>query len=238
MAKVTDPDDLDRFQIAIDGPGQVFSARGLGADLHAVDQTGDTDGTTTFTDAGADFVTTDGIVAGDILTIISDPAEDGGIIGHYRVVTPAATTLIVDRAIPASTAADLTYKVSSPQTISAVAAQVADGVSIDALHSFFKEEWITFGGGLGNAVDLNKFTFPTRAVPVTVGQYILGGINGDASSAWTVAANNGAPAGSNVEGLPSELIRDGGWQERDATDVILRELPNYSSLGPLDSAGR
>lgn len=235
MSKVTDPDNLDRFQIAIDGPGQYFSIRGLGTEKHAMDQTGDSDGTTTFTDAGADFVTTDGIVAGDILTIISDPAEDGGIIGHYRVVTPGATTLVVDRAIPASTAADLTYKVNSPQTIGAATPQVADGVSIDALHSFFKEEFITLAAGLGNAVDLNKFTFPTRAVPVTVGQYILGGINGDASSAWTVAADNGAPAGANVEGLPSELIRDGGWQERNASDVILRELANYSSLGPLDA---
>lgn len=234
MSQVTDPDDLDRFQIAIDGPGQVFSIRGLGTERHAVDQTGDTDGTTTFTDAGANF-TTDGVLAGEILSIISDPAEDGGIIGHYRVVTIGTTTLTVERAIPASTAADLTYKINAPQTIGATTAQVADGVSLDALHSFFKEEWITLAGGLGNSVDLNKFTFPTRAVPVTVGQYILGGINGDASSAWTVASTNGVQAGSNIEGTPIELVRDGGWQERNATDVILRELPNYSSLGPLDT---
>ncbi len=235
MSKVTDPDDLDRFQVAIDGPGQVFSLRGLGTERHAVDQTGNSDGTATFTDAGADFGA-DGVLVGDILTIISDPAEDGGIIGHYRVIgSIGTTTMDVDRNIPASAGADLTYKVNAPLTIGAVAAQVADGVSLDALHSFFKEEFITFGGGLGNAVDLNRFTFPTRAVPVTVGQYILGGINGAASSAWTVAADNGAPSGANVEGLPSELVRDGGWQERDANDVILRELPNYSSLGPLDA---
>ena len=30
--------------------------------------------------------TGDSVVAGDVLSIISDPAEDGGIIGHYRVV--------------------------------------------------------------------------------------------------------------------------------------------------------
>lgn len=235
MSKVTDPDNLDRFQVAIDGPGQVFSIRGLGTEVTSLDQTGDTDGTTTFSDASANF-TGDGVAVGDILTIISDPAEDGGIIGHYRVTgSIAAGSFDVDRTITASTAADLTYKINNPQTIGASTPQVADGVSIDALHSFFKEEWITLAGGLGNAVDLNKFTFPTRAVPVTVGQYILGGINGDASSAWTVAADNGAPTGSNVEGLPTELIRDGGWQERDANDVILRELPNYSSLGALDS---
>ncbi len=234
MSQVNDPDNLDRFQIAIDPEAQTVSVRGLGAILHAVDQTGDTDGSTTFTDAGADFVTTDGIAAGDILTVISDPANDGGIIGHYRVVTPAATTLVVDRAIPASTAADLTYQVNSPQTTGTSTPQVADGVNGDALHSFFKEEWITLAAGLGNAEDLNQFTFPTRAVPVTVGQYILGGINGDASSAWTFAANNGVLS-TDTEGQPIELMRDVGWQERDAADVVLRELANYTTLGSLDS---
>ena len=144
MSKVTDPDNLDRFQIAVDPVAQSISVRGLGTERHAVDQTGDTDGSTTFTDLGADFVTTDSIVAGDVLTIISDPAEDGGIIGHYRVVTPAATTLVVDRAIPASTAADLTYKVNAKQTPGASTPQVSDGVVGDVLHSFFKEEFITY----------------------------------------------------------------------------------------------
>jgi hypothetical protein len=233
MSKVTDPDNLDRFQIAIDPVAQTISVRGLGTERHAVDSTGDSDGTTTFTDAGANF-TTDGVVAGDVLTIISDPAEDGGIIGHYRVISRATTTLVADRSIPASTAADLTYKINAKQTPGASTPQVSDGVVGDVLHSFFKEEWITLAAGLGNAVDLNKFTYPMRAVPVTVGQYIFGGINGDATSAWTFAANNGVEA-SDVEGQPIELMRDVGWQERDAADVVLRELANYTTLGAFDA---
>ena len=125
MSIVTDPDDLDRFQVAVDPIAQTISLRGLGTERHAVDITGDSDGTTTFTDAGANF-TGDGVVAGDVLTIISDPADDGGIIGHYRVVgSVTATTFVVDRAIPASTAADLTYKINAPQTPGATVSQVS-----------------------------------------------------------------------------------------------------------------
>ena len=231
--KVTDPDNLDRFQIAIDPVGQIISLRGLGTQRHAVDTTGDSDGTTTFTDAGANF-TTDGVIAGDVLTIISDPAANGGIIGHYRVVTVGTTTLTVERSIPASTAADLTYRINAPQTVGAVGQQVADGVSLDVLYSFFAEEWVTLAAGLGNAEDLNQFTFPMRAVPATVGQYIFGGINGDATSAWTFAATNGTQA-TDGEGNPTELIRDGGLQERSATGVVLREYANYTTLGALDA---
>jgi hypothetical protein len=233
MTFVTDPDNLDRFQVCIDPVGETISLRGLGTERHAVDQTGDSDGTTTFTDAGANF-TTDGVVAGDVLTIISDPAEDGGIIGHYRVVTAGTTTLTVERAIPASTAADLTYKINAPQTPGAATPQVADGVDLQALFSFLKEEWITLAAGLGNAEDLNQFDFPLQAISSAAGQYIMGGINGDAASAWSYAALNGVQS-TDIEGETRTLIRNGGWEERNVANVILREYANYTTLGTLDS---
>jgi hypothetical protein len=140
------------------------------------------------------------------------------------VTVVGTTTVTVDRAIPASTGANLTYKINAPQTVGSASPQVADGVNLDCLHSFFKEEFITLASGLGNAEDLNQFTFPTRAVPAAVGQYVLGGVNGDASSAWRFADANGTQA-SDLEGTPRELVRDGGWQERNATDLVLREYP-------------
>lgn len=232
--KVTDPDNLDRFQVAIDPVAETISLRGMGTARHAVDQTGDSDGTTTFTDAGANF-TTDGVIAGDVLAIISDPDNNGSIIGHYRVVTVGTTTLTVERSIPASTSANLTYKINAKQTIGAVGEQVADGVNMQALFSFLKEEWITLAAGLGNAVDLNKFDFPVVAISSAAGQYILGGVNGDAASAWKFNDTNGAPLSANVEGATRELIRDGGWQERNAAGVVLREYANYTTLGSLDT---
>jgi hypothetical protein len=231
MSKVVDPDDLDRFQVCIDPVGERVSLRGLGTQRHAVDQTGDSDGTTTFTDAGANF-TTDGVVAGDILTIISDPAANGGIIGHYRVVTVGTTTLTVERAIPASTGADLTYKINAKQTTGLASPQVSDGVNMQALYSFLKEEWRTLAAGLGNAVDLNKFDFPCQSI--TPEEFIFGGVNGDAAAAWTFLDTNGTEA-TDTEGVTRELLRDGGWQERNAADAVLREYANVTTLGSLDS---
>lgn len=235
MSKVTDPDDLDRFQIAIDPSGELVSLRGEDAIRVTVQQTGDTDGTATFTDtANGDFIT-DSVTAGDVLSVISDPAEDGGIIGHYRVVgSITATTFTVDRTIIASTAADLTYRVNEKQSTGGTPAAVADGVNMQTLFSFLKEEWITFGGGLGNAVDLNKFDFPIVAISSAAGQYILGGVNGDAASAWVFATLNGTES-TDDEGNPRELIRDGGWQERNASNVVISEYASYTTLGSLDS---
>lgn len=231
MTKIVDPDSLDRFQIAVDPVSERISVRGLGSERHAVDQTGDSDGTTTFTDAGANF-TTDGVQIGDILTIISDPDGVGGIIGHYRVTTVGTTTLTVDRAIPSSPSANLTYKVNGRQTPGSASPQVADGVNFQALYSFLKEEWKTLAAGLGNAVDLNRFDFPM--VSITPEEFILGGVNGDASSAWTFNDTNGTQA-TDTEGATRELVRDGGWQERGATDLVLREYANVTTLGSLDA---
>lgn len=232
MSKVVDPDTLDRFQVCIDPVAETISLRGLGTQRHALDQTGNSDGSTTFTDAGANF-TTDGVIAGDILTIISDPADDGGIIGHYRVVTVGTTTLEVERAIPASAAADLTYKINAKQTPGGLTPQLCDGVNGQALFSFLKEEWITYGGSgvVGNAQDLNKFDFPI--VAITPEQFILGGVNGDAASAWSFNDLNGVEA-TDTEGSTRLLLRDVGWQEKNASDITLREYANITTLGNLD----
>jgi len=232
MTIVTDPDDLDRFKIVVDPIAETISLRGLGAVRHAIDSTGDSDGTSTFVDTGAAFVATDSIVAGDILSIISDPADNGGIIGHYRVVTPGATTLVVDRNITASTAGDLDYQVAAAGTTGNVAADVSDGVTLQALYSFLKEEWRTLAGGLGNAEDLIQFDFPFTAI--TREQMIMGGVNGDSTSAWGFATANGT-TGSETEGETRELVRTGGWQERNAADVVLREYSGVVTLGTIDS---
>jgi hypothetical protein len=231
MSVVTDPDNLDRFQVCIDPIAETISLRGLGTERHAVDQTGDSDGTTTFTDAGANF-TADGVIAGDVLSIISDPADDGGIIGHYRVVTVGTTTLTVERNIPASTAADLTYKINAKQTPGAAGEQVADGVTLQCLFSFLKEEYQALAAGLGNAVDLVAYDFPF--VGITREQMIMGGVNGDAASDWAFNDTNGVES-TDTEGVTRQLVRTGGWQEREADDDVLREYANYTTLGALDS---
>lgn len=229
MTQVLDPDNLDRFQVIFNYVDEEISIRGMGATTrHAIDETGSSAGTTTFTDAGANF-TSDGVIAGDVLAIISDPAGDGGIMGHYRVVSAGTTTLVVERSITTSTAADLSYIIKDKDATGAAGETVADGVDLRALFSFAKEEWITLAAGLGNAKDLNAFDFPIVSTSNAAGQYVLGGINGDAASAWKFAADNGVES-TDTEGIPRTLIRSGGWQERNATDVVISEYANYTSI--------
>ena len=235
MTIVTDPDALDRFSVAVDPIAQTISLRGMGAsrDPAGFQQTGDSAGTTTFTDTtNGDFIT-DSVAVGDVLSIISDPADDGGIIGHYRVVSGiTATAFVVDRTIPASTAADLTYRISPKVATGALTPVVSDGVTLQTIYSFLKEEWKALAGSLGNAEDLMQFTFPITAI--TREQMILGGVNGDASSAWSFAADN-AVESTDDEGVPRELVRTGGWQEQDAVGNILRRYIGVATLGSVDS---
>ena len=236
MSKVTDPDDLDRFQCIFNGSDQKMSLRGqdTGSIRGSVQTNGQTDNTTTFTRAAGDFGA-EGVIAGDVLALIDDPAEDVGIMGHYRVVSvDTATTLTVDRIIPNHTGADLTWRITAKQATGGTPAAVADGVSKQAIYSFGQEEWITLAAGLGNAADLNRFTFPIQAISANAGEYIMGGINGAASSAWSYEDVNGTEA-TDDEGNPRELVRDGGWQERDAADVVLREYVNITTSGALDA---
>ncbi len=217
MSILRDPDNTDRFEVCISPREELISMRGLGTERHAVDQTGDSDGTTTFTDAGANF-TTDGVVQGDILTIISDPAEDGGIIGHYEVQSVGTTTVVVDRAIGASTGANLTYKINAPATQGGSPESMADGITWQCLHTFLKIQRRTLAAGLGNAPDLNAFDAPTESI--TSEQFEIGG-GGLNHGAWTFDEGFATAAG-----VPQtrELLRTGGHAEKDVNDNVLKEF--------------
>jgi hypothetical protein len=233
MTIVTDPDNLDRFKLIVDPEGGIISARGLGAARQAVQTNGQTDGTTTFTRAAGNF-TTDSVAVGDVLCILDDPASDGGIIGHYRVTSGVGTTtLVVDRSIPNHTGSDLTWRIFQAGTVGNSVPDVSDGVTGQAVYSFFNEEWITLDSGLGNAADLNAFLFPLT--PLTRESYILGGTIGSRSKKWAFAENNGVLA-SESEGQTRELIRTAGWIEVDENDITLREYAGVVTLGTQTSA--
>jgi hypothetical protein len=228
MTIVTDPDDIDRFNVVISPVEGIISIRGTGTARQAVQTNGQTAGTTTFTRAAGDF-TTDSVAVGDVLCILDDPATDNGIIGHYRVTgSIAATTLVVDRSIVNNTGADVTWRIFAPGTVGNSVADASDGITGQCLYSFLNEEWITLAAGLGNAADLNAFVFPFT--PLTRESYILGGTVGSRSKAWVFAEANGVLA-TEDEGQTRELLRTCGWIEHDANDVILREYPGFLTLG-------
>jgi len=232
MAFITDPDNLDRFQVCVDPEAQTISLRGFGDTIRGgatpYSQTGDSDGTVGFDDTGGGDFVTDSVAAGDILTIISDPGSDGLIIGHYEVAdTILATSFNVDRSIPASLAADLTYSIHAPDTQGQVGETLADGVTMQALYSFLKEEWRTLSAGLGGAADLIQFTFPIESI--TREQFEVGG---PTHENWSFATGF-----ATAVGVPStrELLRTGGWQEQDSTGRVIQDYAGIITLGSLDS---
>lgn len=220
MSFVTDPDDLDRWQVAVDPVGERISIRGLGTQRVGLKTDGDSDGSTTFTGTG---FTAGSVVVNDILTIISDPDGDGNVIGHYVVTsTITDTTFVVDRTIPASAAANLTYKINAPKAIGGTAANVADGVTLQALYSFLKEEWRTLAGSLGNAPDLIKFIFPLESI--TSEQFEIGG---STHSSWDFK-----------DSTTKNLIRTGGWQVVSSAGVVQNDYAGIITLGAVDADSR
>lgn len=238
MAFVTDPDDLDRSQILFNPKSgqETIAIRGLGAEV-SLSNAPATAGTTlnaatdNFSDAGATF-TADGVATGDILVVLKQNASDTDVINFYEVQaigTNTATQLDVlawnpatqafDLNPTASTASDLYYKIYDPTDADAGTANpsVADGVSMQALYSFCKEEWRTLSDA--NMDDLIKFVFPFESI--TREQFELGGAT---HSDWTFNGD-----------YSRNLIRTGGWEELNVGGTTLARYSGIITLGSLDS---
>jgi hypothetical protein len=214
MTIVTDPDNLDRFQVAVNPVDETISVRGLGTIRGAQSDVGTSNGTTTFSDSVTnDFVATS-VAADDILTIVS-----GTDVGHYVVQSVDSTNdLTLDRAVD-GTASNVTYKINVPEATGAVGEAVADGVTMQAVYSFLKEEWRTLAGSLGNAPDLVQFTFPFESI--TREQFEVGGAT---HSGWDFADNT-----------TRNLMRTGGWQKLDSAGVVRADYTGVVTLGSLDA---
>ena len=220
MIFVTDPDNLDRFEVAVDPLGEKISVRGLGTVRVDIANTGNTDGTASFSDTtGSANFTASGVAVNDILSIIS--ADTGNIIGHYTVSgTIVGTSFDVIGNIPAPSVGDqLTYKIAEPDTINQVGETAADGVSMQTLYSFLKEEWRNLSPGLGNAEDLIQFTFPIESI--TSEQFEIGGTTHADFDFFDSTTQN--------------LIRTGGWQKLDSAGNVIQDYAGIITLGSLDS---
>ena len=228
MTLVNDPDNLDRYQVLLDPVLKTISIRGWETVRVPAVATGDTPGGNFFQDAGADYVTS-GVTSGDILAILSDPADDGSIIGHYKVFQVIGNSgLKVDRSIINSTAANLSYKIGvGNPTLGSLTPAVYDGVTMQALYSFLKEEWRTNSIGTSGE-DLIKYTFPI--VSITSEQFEVGGINNEN---WEFTRDSGD--GPDANESPRNLIRTGGWASINTSGEIINNYPSIITLGSLDA---
>lgn len=229
MTIINDPDNLDRFQVAIDPVYKTISIRGSGGPTtggatEASNGSGLPDGT--FSDYTNQFVN---VLAGDVLAISDDPGNDGGHIGHYVVqsIDGGTDILTLDRSVTQSATSGVSYRVFKDGASSATDPTLADGVTMQALYSFLKEEW-RVNSLSASGEDLIKYTFPM--VSITSEQFEVGGVS---NSNWEFADDTGD--GSLASESSRNLIRTGGWASINDAGQIIENYPSVVTLGTLET---
>jgi len=214
MAIIIDPDDLDRWQVLVDPIAPTIDLKALGTTRGTYKQDGVTNGTTTFTSATYAF-TTSGVVAGDIVTIGS-----GNNIKRYVVasVTNETTLVLVNAATGSETA--LTFRINDDVPLTPPSS-VKDGVTLQCVYSFLKEEWRTLEvTGMPNLI---QFVFPLESI--TREQFEIGG--GIAHGDWDWANDD-----------TRNLIRTGGWMHKHTDGLRKSDYPGIITLGYLLSTAQ
>lgn len=226
MSIINDPDFLDRFQVIVDSVWQTISLRGSGVN-RTFGATGSGDALGRFIDGNKNF-TALGVVSGDILAVTSDQFSDGGVMGHYMVHSiPFASGLVLDRPIGQTSGSGIYYRVFADGPYNSANPSLNDGVTLQALYSFLKEEWRTNSLG-ASGQDLIKYTFPM--VSITSEQFEIGG---PSNANWEFADNSGN--GDNADISPRNLIRTGGWASVNSSGEIINNYPSIVTLGSLDA---
>jgi len=216
MAIITDPDNLDRLQVLVDYYNQkigikpvLSSAPVVGRNLEAETGIGETQGDQAYPYAfkAADFSGSGTVASGDILTILN-----GQNIDHWTITGLVGTTgLLVSQPFGATGETDINYEI-----LSGVGGTTTDGVTLQAVYSFLKEEWKTAGSGF---VDLIQFVFPLESI--TREQFEIGGAtHGDFD--WR-------------DNDTRNLIRTGGWAKLDSAGNTKQVYAGVITLGSLDT---
>jgi len=215
MAIIVDPDNLDRNQVIFGTASQKISLYPVGNLVHA--SATDTDGATTgasvtFTDGNATFQTW-GVAPGDVLCIYT-----GADAGHYTIDTVSSeTTLTVE-----TTGSFTTFTGSTGVTYhirDASGGSIADGVTLQALYSFGKEEWRVDSAVYGGD-NLIRHEFPFEAI--TSEQFESGGGISHDSWVW-------------FNDYTRKKVRTAGWAEKNNSQTTLAEYAGVVTLGNLDA---
>ncbi len=235
MPIIVDPDNLDRNEIIFGpdvAPGDVRknSAYPVGVVVTGVYDpelpTGETvagggAGTGTFNDSFQGLFSSNGIIAGQILSIKS--GEDAG---HYPVIAVQSETALtvelpLNQGVRQSVWRDTTL-VSGVYDIRAESGgAITEGFTEQAHYSFSKEEWRVDTETFADD-DLIRHPFPYE--PITREQFEIGG--GTTHGLWDWHSDDSR-----------ERVRTGGWAIITGTTTSY-EYPGVLTLGALDADSR
>ena len=214
MAIITDPDNLDRFQVLVDYENEFISIRPVDTARPQVapEPSGSGIGGSSFQDATQAFQSS-GVASGMILTVVEGPNMNHWIITGV----PSETQVDVETSV-LGTMIDYTGQYA---IYPATGGSVTDGGTLQAIYSFLKEEWKTpsSSGAAGALTDLIQFIFPLESI--TREQFEIGG-----------------PTHSNwdwKDDTTRNLIRTAGWNQVSGDGQILAKYAGIVTLGSLDS---
>jgi len=215
MAIITDPDNLDRFQVLVDYENERISIRAVDTSSPKVAPKADgvqVSGGDTLTDAAQSF-TSSGVAVGDTLVIVEGPN-----INHWPITATGVTTLTVETGTLGAFSNNYTGQYA---VYPATGGQVTDGATLQAIYSFLKEEWKTqaSSGDAGALTDLIQFIFPLESI--TREQFEIGG-----------------PTHSNwdwKDDTTRNLIRTAGWNQVSSVGTTEAKYAGVVTLGTLDT---
>ena len=223
MALITDPDNLSQGAETAVSDLRFSGASGINVDLDS---------------AGSNLPT----VADDDFIEVRN-AIDTNNNGLYRVndASPSATQITVEKvsgANPSNSAVDNTAASVLGNTTTkknvffdTAASHIylveqngldADGVTMQALYSFSKEEY-------KDDDFLNKFEFWMFAIDADAGKYLLG-TDGANNNGWRFEDN------TTFSIRTRKLIRSAGWSELDSSGNLIKQYAGIVSLGTFEDA--
>ena len=218
MAIITDPDNLDRFQVLVDYENEKISIRAvdtLNPKVLPKPSGVQVSGGAILTDTNQTFSggSSSGVTTTDTLVIV-----EGTNINHWPITAVSATTITVDTGTLGAFPNNYTGQYA---VYPATGGQVTDGATLQAIYSFLKEEWKTqaSSGDAGSLVDLIQFIFPLESI--TREQFEIGG-----------------PTHSNwdwKDDTTRNLIRTAGWNQVSSVGTTEAKYAGVVTLGTLDS---
>lgn len=245
MTTITDPDDLSQggvtsvpditfsgqsgANVTINSAGANLPAIAAGAYLEIRDGTAgtstiDSENRGLYEVTGTPTTSAIDLVKQDSAGSVTNPT-DNAVAAAARILgsTAAPKNVYLDQrpqsATPVATDRSYIQLINNQGVVSGGTNALSnDGVTIKALYSFLKEEWLS-------DEDVRRFLFPM--VPITDESYefVEGYEPADVSEGSTV--DTGASTQSNTR----QLIRTGGWLERNPVGGVKRTYAGIISLG-------